>query len=296
MAQTIEELRRKIESATDLQSVVKTMKVLSAVSIRQFDAAARSLAEYSRTVELGLQVGLRGRAEELRLVEQVPADRLGVVVFGSDQGMCGQFNEQIAAFATETMRSMGLPASAWTVLAVGARVMGRLEAEGYAIADRVTVPASVAGMVPAVQAVLLRVEAWHTVQGVDRIYLYHNRPTSAATSRPVTMQLLPVDPAWLRGLATRPWETHAIPAHRLEWRALLTSLIRQHLFVSLYRAFAESLAGEYGARLASMQAAERNIEDYLNDLNAEYRTQRQTAITEELLDIVSGFEALTGKR
>jgi F-type H+-transporting ATPase subunit gamma len=76
---------------------------------------------------------------------------------------------------------------------------------------------------------------------------------------------------------------------------LFSALIHQYLFVSLYRAFAESLASENAARLAAMQNAERNIEERLGELNRQYHQQRQTAITSELLDIVSGFEALRGE-
>jgi F-type H+-transporting ATPase subunit gamma len=78
----------------------------------------------------------------------------------------------------------------------------------------------------------------------------------------------------------------------MDWNRLFSSLIQQYLFVSLYRAFAESLASENAGRLASMQAAERNIEDLLEELNSQFQQQRQSSITEELLDIVAGFEAL----
>jgi F-type H+-transporting ATPase subunit gamma len=76
---------------------------------------------------------------------------------------------------------------------------------------------------------------------------------------------------------------------------LFSSLVRQYLFFTLYRAFVESLASENASRLMSMQAAEKNIEEHLNDLNAQFHRQRQAAITSELLDVVTGFLALTGK-
>jgi F-type H+-transporting ATPase subunit gamma len=81
----------------------------------------------------------------------------------------------------------------------------------------------------------------------------------------------------------------------MDWNRLFSSLIRQFLFVSLYRAFAESLASENASRLASMQGAERNIEERLIELNTQFHQQRQMSITEELLDIVAGFETLTSK-
>ena len=76
---------------------------------------------------------------------------------------------------------------------------------------------------------------------------------------------------------------------------LIYALIGQHLFVSLYQALAESLASENAARLGAMQAAENNIEERLQDLHLQYNQLRQSTITEELLDIVAGFEVLTGK-
>jgi F-type H+-transporting ATPase subunit gamma len=80
----------------------------------------------------------------------------------------------------------------------------------------------------------------------------------------------------------------------MDWNRLFSWLIREYLFVSLYRAFAESLASENASRLASMQVAERNIENRLDELSAQYHQQRQSAIDAELFDLVAGFEALGG--
>jgi len=82
----------------------------------------------------------------------------------------------------------------------------------------------------------------------------------------------------------------------MDWEGLFSRLIRRYLFVSLYQAFAESLASENASRLASMQGAERNIEERLAGLQALFHRQRQMAITEELLDIVAGYEALENRR
>jgi F-type H+-transporting ATPase subunit gamma len=97
----------------------------------------------------------------------------------------------------------------------------------------------------------------------------------------------------VRGLVHRPWPNRVRPTFTMEPEALLASLVRQHLFVGLFRAAAHSAASEHAARLAAMQAAERNIEEHLEEMNAAYRHKRQESITEELLDVVAGFEALT---
>jgi F-type H+-transporting ATPase subunit gamma len=83
-----------------------------------------------------------------------------------------------------------------------------------------------------------------------------------------------------------------LPLYTMDWDSLFSSLIGQYLFVSLFRAFAESLASENASRLASMQGAEKNIRDQLSELTMRFQQQRQMSITEELLDIVSGFEVL----
>jgi phosphoenolpyruvate synthase/pyruvate phosphate dikinase len=107
------------------------------------------------------------------------------------------------------------------------------------------------------------------------------------------VHLLPVDEEWLKRLRAKSWPTRILPTYTMDWDSLFSALIREYLFISLFWAFAESLASENASRLASMQAAEKNIEEQLSELKRQFDPMRQMAITEELLDIVAGFEALT---
>ncbi|HYA15950.1 MAG TPA: F0F1 ATP synthase subunit gamma, partial [Bryobacteraceae bacterium] len=106
------------------------------------------------------------------------------------------------------------------------------------------------------------------------------------------VQLLPMNEEWINSLRARPWPSKVVPMFRMNEARLFQWLIREYLFVSLFRAFAESLASENASRLASMQVAERNIEERLHTLTTESRQLRQTTITDELLDIISSYEAL----
>ena len=104
MSDTTASLRRKISSAGDLQSVVRTMKALAASSIGQYEKSVRALADYYRTVELGLGVCFRQSAPAASMVErkgQTDAGTIGAVVFGSDQGLVGQFNDVVADYAVQ---------------------------------------------------------------------------------------------------------------------------------------------------------------------------------------------------
>ena len=289
----MEALKRKIKSAEDLQSVVKTMKTLAAVSIAQYERAVESLADYSRTIRLGLQALLRHHPETVPSQPRPSAAaRLGALVFGSDQGMCGQLNEQIITHALAEFEASGVPVERRTVWVVGERAAARLADEGQPVHAVFSVPSSVGGITPSVQEALLTIEAAHTEQQLDAIRLFYSRHESAAVFAPETLDFLPVDLAWFRDLQSTPWPTDNLPIFRLDPSRLFSALIHQYLFVSLYRAFAESLASENASRLASMQNAEKNIAERLTELTRHFHQERQTTITSELLDIVSGFEAL----
>ncbi|HUE86016.1 MAG TPA: F0F1 ATP synthase subunit gamma, partial [Vicinamibacterales bacterium] len=125
MSDTTASLRRKIASAGDLQSVVRTMKALAASSIGQYEESVRALGEYYRTVELGLGACFRADGPALLSSDQNgrPArNAIGAVVFGSDQGLVGQFNEVVADFAMETLAALPGKSQVW---AVGERVHAR---------------------------------------------------------------------------------------------------------------------------------------------------------------------------
>lgn len=293
--ETIESLRRKIAVSQDLQEVVKTMKTIAAVSIRQYEKAVASLRQYSHTVEMGMQIVMRSRREEQARPRPASGRRLGAIIFGSELGMCGQFNELLVSYALDRCKELRVAKEDRAIAAVGARAVSRLEEAGEEVESHFAVPGSVSGITSRVQELLLKIEAWQCPGGIDRVMLFHHQPVSGAVYRPQTVPLLPIDMDWLESLGHKPWPSRVLPTFTMARPRLIYALLGQYLFVSLYRAFAESLASENAARLAAMQAAENNIEDRLKELRLHYNQLRQSSITEELLDIVAGFEALTGK-
>ncbi len=294
--QTSEALKRRIQSAQDLLGVVKTMKALAAVSIRQYQKAVESLGDYNRTVEMGLQIALRERRGGGAASEQAKVNRIGAIIFGSDQGLCGQLNNIIVAHANEEMARIGVKKENRIVIAVGMRTADILEDTGQRVLEVLTTPGSTSGITPMVQDITVLLENWRFKRQIEHMYLFFNHYVSGATYRPKTVRLLPVDREWLKNLEMKKWPSKTLPMFTMDWEALFRSLIREYLFVSLYRAFAESLASENASRLAAMQSAEKNIEERLEELFLQYHRQRQMTITEELLDIVAGFEALGGTK
>ena len=211
------------------------------------------------------------------------------VVFGSDQGLVGQFNEVIADYALKTLATLPGQHRVW---AVGERVQARLADAGLSLLGFFPVPNSVKAITPLVGQILLESDTHRSRGEIDELHLFYNRPMSRTVYAPVNQRLLPLDETWRSELATLPWPTGNLPEVIGSSTATLRALIHEYLFVSLFRACAESLASENASRLAAMQRAEKNIDELLEDLNRRFHQLRQSSIDEELFDVIAGFEAL----
>jgi len=295
MSDSLEILRRKIDGATELESVVRTMKALAASSIVQYERAVHSLDDYYRTVELGLVAWLRPSGNRIAGAVIHTGERArkkvgttGAVVFGSDQGLVGQFNEILSEFTVNSLREMSGNKAVWVV---GERVQGYLNDAALPVSGNFVVPNSIAAITTLVGRILIEIETQREQGKVAEVYLFHNRPKAGAMYEPVMQRLLPLDEKWQRGLSKIEWPSGNFP-EVIGGEATLEALIREYLFISLFRSCAESLASENASRLAAMQRAEKNIDELLEELNQIFHRQRQSDIDEELFDVISGFEAL----
>jgi F-type H+-transporting ATPase subunit gamma len=294
MSETTASLRRKIDSARDLQSVVRAMKALAASSIGQYKKSVLALTDYDRTVELGLGACFRARELDGSMIQ--PQHRTGsgtvsAVVFGSDQGLVGRFNDVVA---DDAVRALGaLPGTARArVWAVGERVHARLADAGVASIGVLAVPGTVGAIAPLVGQILVETETSDGRGEASELHLFYNGSTSSAGYAPVRQRLLPLDDRWRRKLSELPWPTKRIPQIMGSGSATLRAFIHEYLFVSLFRACAESLASENSSRLAAMERADKNIGDLLENLHGKFHRLRQSGIDEELFDVIAGFEAL----
>lgn len=289
--QTFEELKRKLSATEDMRSVVRTMKSMAAVNIRQYEKAVESLEDYAKVVELGLSVVLKEKRELTEAPSQ-GEDKYAAVIFGSDQGMCGQFNENIVEYVDKSVAKMEVDKKELRVLVLGNKAAGLLMDRAIEIDERQSVPASVNGINDSTRKVWMKIFQWREEKDVTDVYLFYNKPKTKASYDPVSVRLLPTDRQWLKTLVGMEWDSRSLPIFTMEWEDIFGTLIREYLFVNIYRAFAESLNSENAARLSAMQVAEKNIDERLGELQSKYNRQRQSSITSELLDIISGFEAL----
>lgn len=293
MSGATESMSRKIAGARDLEGVVRSMKALAASSIGQYEKAVLSLGAYYRTVELGLVACLprAGQAAAEQPIQLPHGGKIGAVVFGSDQGLVGRFNEVLAEFTVKTLTA--LPGKLSKIWAIGERAHELMVDTGLSPAALLSVPNSIQAITPLVGQILIEIETAREHGDVWEVHVFHNRPQSGAAYEPAGKLLLPLDQTWQSKLAAIQWPTKMLPEVIEGASPALQAFLREYLFVTLFQACAESLASENGSRLAAMQRAEKNIEDILEDLNRTLHRIRQESIDEELFDVISGYDALS---
>ncbi len=288
MSESLVALGHKIDSASDLKGVVRTMKALAASNVVQFQQSVLSLAEYYKTVKAGLGVCFAEMDLPSGSAEPGASGKLGVLVYGSDQGMVGRFNEIVGEYTLAALGTRAKDASFW---AVGERVGAFLMDAGLRTEGVFSVPNSVKGIPAVMTNVIVAIQNLVHAEAAE-IRIFHNRPTVGAGYEPSGERLLPFDAAWLRELSSTKWPTNNLPEIIADPLETARAFIREYLFVSFFRACAESLASENASRLAAMQRADKNIDEMLVDLRQTYSHERQNSIDEELFDVIAGFSEL----
>ncbi len=294
MTQTLEALGRRTASMEGIRSVVHTMKTLSVINSAPFEHAARAIEAYHGTVLDGLHAFLSQSGPMM----PAPQGRMTqvLVAFGSDHGLCGNYNEALAAHIAQHVRA---DAGATTILCVGAQMQDALSDQGLDVGRALLPPASVDGIGRLANLLTQKLDDLREKnkgQASQRseiaVSLAYFARAEGGGQAPVIAPLLPLDPALVEDLGAKPWASRSLPYFSMERDDLFLALVRGHLFASLFRASAEALVTENAARLAMMQQAEQSVDDRLDALKSDMRATRQTEITTELLDVIIGFEAL----
>ncbi|CCO24764.1 F0F1 ATP synthase subunit gamma [Maridesulfovibrio hydrothermalis] len=284
--QQLEAVRKKIATTGDLLSVVKTMKALAAVNIRHFENAAKGVGEYAEVVDEGWTVFFKNSG----ILPRTGKDGVAVVLaVGSDQGMCGQFNEISKIHTVKVIDELlaeGHNVSCWTC---GERVRGALEDSGVTVDLEFRVPGSLRGVDAVVDEIERNLEDWKSCRNMHMFSIVNNLYASDG-KKVSTDRILPLR----KRSRQEMWWGRSLPMTNVPVQDLFSTLFREYLYISVYGAIVQSLAAENSARLAAMQVAEKNIIEHVELLESDFRNTRQSSITGELLDIVAGVEAVVG--
>lgn len=288
MAQTLESLSRHNATLVSIRGIVHTMKTLSAINARPYEHAARSIEAYHATILRGL-AAFSHSTGTIAAHSQYTGEQW-VVVFGSDHGLCGNYNEILAQLVKGRYDAV-LPVQQ-RLLCIGQQMNDSLLDQGLSSESVLLPPASVEGIGRIAGEIVTRLDAIRRRQPLRRIgvTLAFTERGEHGSREPVMRRLLPLEDKLLQ--RATGWHSRTLPDYSMDPDALLAALIRSHIFASVFRAAAEAMATENAARLALMQQAEESVDDRLEQVKGELRSVRQTEITSELMDVIIGFEAL----
>ena len=291
-----EEIERRIKTTTDLQGIVKTMKMLSSVSVGQYEKALNSLNQYGTTLRQAFH-GLFTQSFFTYMPPNIKttAPKILAIVIGSDNGLVGRFNKDILEYVKSTCIELGGNPNQIRLISVGKRVA--LQASSinlhishtYPISNSIKEIASLAGLI------LTQIDKEVSEHHFDLVEIFYNKQQNLSFT-PQMRQLMPLSYHNLQNLKKTPWEGKTIPLITANKEELFSALLHEYFTIQLTHALTASLAAEHFTRMNHMQQAEKNIEEKLLQLNLEYQQVRQNQITEELIDIVSGASAINQKK
>lgn len=282
MSATLAHLESRIRSASNLQSVISTMKSLAAVTMGRFDEASNTIEDYASNIELAMVA--YGRIRDIKaLLGQGREKESLAVIFATDLGMVGRFNETIVEYAIESANRKGT--RYWLV---GQRAIDALRERDLGAEKIYETPDSLQSL----KSIITLIADELAGQKETGVTLFFNRSTAGINYEPSSTRILPIDQAFIERLETTRWPGSIKPQVIWNDSNLMTRLIREFLFVSLFRAGAHSAMAENGARLAYMEHAEKKIDENLEQLRLEHRRHRKNSINNELFDIIAGYEAL----
>jgi F-type H+-transporting ATPase subunit gamma len=284
---TPREIRRRIRSVRNIAQITKAMETVAASKMRraqQQTLASRPYAERALAVLHSLARQTRTDSIALHpLLEQRPVERIGVVLFTADRGLCGGFNSNIIRAAVAFSREQVQPTS-W--ISVGRKGRDFLVRYGFDVVAEFTGIPDRPRLIDVLPIARVAIDDYRAGRW-DAVYLVYTDFISTLTQRPTISKLLPIEPVWETG---QPGAVDYI--FEPSPGAILAEVLPRLIEREIYQAILESIASEQSARMVAMRNAREAAMELIDDLTLTYNKARQQAITMELLDIAGGAAAL----
>ena len=292
---SLKDLRNRIASVKATQKITKAMQMVAAAKLRRAQEAAEAARPYSQrmgAVLANIAEAVGGGGEAPALMTGTGKDDVHLlVVCTAERGLCGGFNSQIARFARDHIRKLLSAGKTVKIICVGKKGYDILRRD-YAslIIDRVDLrEAKQLGFVHA-DGVARKILALFNEGGFDVCTLFYSEFKSVISQIPTAQQIIPA--AVPAAAKSADAGGSAVYEYEPEPGEILSDLIPRNISVQVFRALLENAAGEMGAKMSAMDNATRNAGDMINKLTMSYNRQRQAQITKELIEIISGAEAL----
>ena len=281
----LKEVKLRIQSVKNTQKITSAMKLVSAAKLRRAQNAIEGMRPYKEKLDeiLAAFLGSLSRVNTPWAVQR-EAKKVAVVAVSSSSSLCGSFNSNIIREAKSVVEKYISAGASVEIYPVGKKIFEAFKKSGY---EQNTVLVEQAAKVTYAQvaAVAARLMERFAAGDIDRVELVYTHYHSAARQVPVNEALLPVDTASVAGDTNTTATDFIIEPGREE---LLHTLLPKVITLRLFTALLDSATAEHAARMLAMQIATDNADELIQELVREYNKGRQQAITNELLDIVSG--------
>jgi F-type H+-transporting ATPase subunit gamma len=290
----LKDLRTRINSVKSTQKITSAMKMVAAAKLRRAQERAEAARPYAERMERmlrSLAAGMAGQEGAPALLAGTGKDAVHlVVVMTSDRGLCGGFNSTIVRSARRLIRDLRTDGKQVKVLCVGRKGRDQLRRDfSGLIIGTIEDIAKPRLTFAAADRVARRIAEMFEAGEFDVCTIIYNRFKSAMTQIVTTLQLIPLAP---EGSEQETGGTGASYEYEPDEATILSELLPHNLSVQIYKALLENGASEEGARMTAMDSATRNAGDMIDKLTLRYNRQRQANITKELIEIISGAEAL----
>jgi F-type H+-transporting ATPase subunit gamma len=292
---SLKDLKNRIASVKATQKITKAMKMVAAAKLRRAQEAAEAARPYSQrmsSVLANIAKAEGGGADAPALMTGTGSDRVHlIVVCTAERGLCGGFNSQIARAARDHIRKLLAEGKTVKIICVGKKGFDILRREfASLIIDRVDLREVKKISYVNAEDIARKVMTLFEKGEFDVCTLFYSEFKSVISQIPTALQLIPaVAPD--AGAAPAN-DSAAIYEYEPDPSAILGDLIPRNITVQIFRALLENVAGEMGAKMSAMDNATRNAGEMINKLTLNYNRQRQAQITKELIEIISGAEAL----
>jgi len=283
----LKDIQRRISSIKKTQQITRAMRMVSGAKLRRAQNASENARPYADRMRATLSQVAEGVSEDAHPLfeRRSPVKKVEFVVATSDRGLCGGFNSNVVKFADKLIAEREAAGAKVSITTAGRRghdfFRRRRSAalEGFYPQHGWVTYADAAAIAKAVSRRFVAGE-------VDEVFVVYNAFISAMTQTPKSIRLLPFVAEGETHADALPYEIEPDP------ETLLAVLVPKAVEVEIYRALLENQTGEHAARMAAMESATRNTEELVEKLTLQFNRARQAAITKELVEIVSGAEAL----
>jgi F-type H+-transporting ATPase subunit gamma len=288
---TLQDIRRRIRSVNNTQKITKAMELVAGSRLRRAQARIEALRPYAdRMQRLMVDVAASTpNVPDQPLLARREVQRTAVLALAGDRGLAGAFNAQVVRRSLEIAREERAAGHEVVWLAVGRRGAASLRFRRQEIAQDYTGITDRPSYANA-EAIAERVASLYAEGEVDRVVMVYNHFVSALSQRLEEVELLPVPLTALSGEGAVEIEGSYI--YEPDAPAILSELIPTYLEITIYRALLESTASEHGARMTAMRNASENAGALIDDYTLKMNRARQAAITQEILEVVAGADAL----